>query len=140
MAYFEDLTPYAYYKFRDEHNPFKGKETFNIGWLSIEKEYNKGSVNPLALDKLYLLLINDDSNTNKNLKNKMRGSHVCEYCEYKLEWDEIVKQGCLGNGEFHIPDPDDSNKVYVAPALICHYIRKHDYKPPDAFINAVLSL
>lgn len=29
--------------------------------------------------------------------------------------------------------------IYVAPAMIAHYMRDHDYRPPEAFCTAVLA-
>ncbi|HEY0017411.1 MAG TPA: hypothetical protein VGC13_13960 [Longimicrobium sp.] len=51
------------------------------------------------------------------------GSHVCEYCEHV--W---------GSDNVWIPGGD---VVFVAPALITHYVEAHSYAPPDAFVRAV---
>jgi hypothetical protein len=41
----------------------------------------------------------------------------------------------MGNGEIRVQAPD--GQIYVAPALICHYIARHKYLPPKEFIEAV---
>ena len=45
----------------------------------------------------------------------------------------------MGHSEIWIPN--SPRKIYYAcPSLVIHYIEKHDYRPPDAFIDAVMSL
>jgi hypothetical protein len=43
----------------------------------------------------------------------------------------------MGNGEIRVPGL--SGVVYVAPVLVAHYVEAHNYRPPDEFIQAVLS-
>jgi hypothetical protein len=45
--------------------------------------------------------------------------------------------GTFGNGEIYVPGR--SNIVYVAPALVAHYVEKHDYLPPAEFIDALMA-
>ena len=93
-----------------------------IGWLAAGQDFPKGEVPPQFLEKL-----------REHLKVpwqtiKFWGSHRCELCPPNSH------------------APSDSNNlwipgdavVYVAPAMILHYIEAHQYKPPDEFITAVL--
>ena len=41
-----------------------------------------------------------------------------------------------GNGEIQVADAN--GEIYVAPALIWHYVMKHDYHPPDIFVRSVM--
>jgi hypothetical protein len=44
----------------------------------------------------------------------------------------------LGDAEIRVPGR--GGKVYAAPTLICHYIDKHRYCPPQDFLDAVTGL
>ncbi len=41
----------------------------------------------------------------------------------------------VGNGEIRIAGEND--RVFAAPRMILHYIVKHRYLPPEAFIEAL---
>ena len=41
----------------------------------------------------------------------------------------------LGNGEIRVHGRN--GKVYASPTLVCHYIDKHGYCPPQEFADAV---
>jgi len=93
-----------------------------IGWLAVGQDFPKGEVPPQFLEKL-----------SEHLKDpwqtiKFWGSHQCELCPPNS------KAPCDSN---NLWTPGDG-VVYVAPAMILHYIEAHQYKPPDEFIAAVL--
>lgn len=110
MAYFPDLTPYAYG--REKPQP----DILNIGWLGPEEEFPTGYAQNLA-DKLVLLI--------REAVNLYRGWHTCHVCSK-----------AKGNGEIRIKAAD--GKTYVAPYMIAHYVMEHGYLPPDEFITAVM--
>lgn len=60
---------------------------------------------------------------------RTRGFHQCEFCS---------EHAARGNGEIHVRD--FRGEVFVAPALISHYVETHCYRPPDQFIEAVIAL
>ena len=60
---------------------------------------------------------------------KARGFHLCPFCAEKPD---------RGNGEIHVRGPDA--QVFVAPALIAHYVDVHNYQPPEAFVRALCLL
>jgi len=73
---------------------------------------------------------------------QMRGYHWCTYC---ADTDDpyVIPNGKgkllhLGSAEIWVPGK--GNIVYCAPNLIIHYIRDHSYKPPQEFIDAVMSV
>ena len=77
----------------------------------------------------------------------MRGIHEWNFCRADqwppLPLDEnpgiaVGNQNLLlGNWEIWIPGPNEM--VYATPALIIHYIEKHEYCPPEEFIEAAMS-
>ena len=76
--------------------------------------------------------------------NLYRGYHTCEFCNLSdFQWynEQNGKYrgahwASIGNGEIRVLGP---SVVYVAPALVYHYVSEHQYRPPDEFIEAVLS-
>lgn len=62
--------------------------------------------------------------------NVCLGVHECDLCPA----DEAPE----GNGEVRIPG--GRGIAYVAPFLITHYVTAHGYRPPQAFMDAVLAV
>ncbi|MFE2149246.1 hypothetical protein ACFXAO_04345 [Streptomyces lavendulae] len=62
--------------------------------------------------------------------NVCLGVHECDLCPE----DEAPD----GNGEVRIPG--GPGVAYAAPFLITHYVTAHGYRPPQAFIDAVLAV
>lgn len=128
MAYFEDLSPYAYG--RAEPDQF----ILNIGWLSYENTYQTGTVDKKKLDKLRILV--------SEPINLSRGLYECEFCPpsiyEKVDGHFVGKKtrSCpSGNGEIRVKGKNGI--IYVAPTLITHYIEEHNYLPPEEFLNAI---
>jgi len=129
--YFPDLTPYVYG--RTEPRP----DMLNVGWLSADQPFAKGAPDDRlvpALERLAASPVNLD-----------RGIHLCEFCPMPpVKINPINPQmrmiepppGTMGNGEIHVAG---SNGVtYVAPVLVLHYVAKHQYLPPQEFIEATI--
>lgn len=112
MAYFPDLTPYAYIVSRWTEQPI----ALNVGWLEHGHEFARGPVPAEFTERLAQLVARP--------VNRCRGSHTC-WCGERA-----------GNGEIRVPS---AAGVYAAPVLIAHYVEAHDYRPPQAFIDAVLA-
>jgi len=110
MSYYQDLSYYEYFNNTDD--------SLNIGWLSIDNEYPKGTTPQEAIEKIREL-------TQKPV-NICRGTHRCEFCDTNPK---------MGNGEIRVPAPD---VIFASPVLILHYIEEHEYKPPEAFIQALM--
>ena len=55
------------------------------------------------------------------------GGHTCDLCESAAPH---------GSGEVFVPG---EHCIYVAPRLVLHYVETHRYRPPDAFVRAVLA-
>jgi hypothetical protein len=126
--YFPDLSRYVY------AGEFPARHIFNIGWLSKEHSFERGSTPEWLVGHL-----RDRIAAPVNL---FRGMHACEFCPdppAKTLASGIMvpdyPKETLGNGEIRVRALD--GKIYVAPVLICHYIACHEYLPPAAFIEAV---
>lgn len=128
MAYFKDLTPYEYYK--PEAN------TLNVGWLGAGQRFSKGKTAQAFKDKLFAYCLDE------YVIHIARGFHQCEFCTMSVE--EWVKPRYgdkahwlnLGDGEIRVIG---ESVIYAAPTLIYHYVVEHRYKPPEEFIQAVLT-
>ncbi|MCZ8117330.1 MAG: hypothetical protein O9295_04475 [Microcystis sp. LE18-22.4A] len=139
MTYYKDLTPYEYFA-RHEPPVLRGERmltTLNVGWLSGNKSYSKGETSQEFKDTLFQLCLDE------YIVNIARGFHVCELCR-----DISYEQWCvprygekthwlnIGTGEIRVIG---QSAIYAAPTLIYHYVVEHQYKPPDEFIEAVVT-
>jgi len=115
MVYFPDLSPFTY-----SRKPKCGQlDVVSVGWLDGEHNFSTGKIDPERWAKFEMML---KSHAPIYLT---RGKYVCELCGK-----------ASGNGEVHAYHPH-TKKIYVAPALILHYIQAHQYLPPEEFIEAV---
>src|SRR5215470_9027584 len=110
MTYIPDLSPYNYRAFPRE------PKLLAVGWLDSTIPYPKGSVAKSSISKLIRCAAQP--------VNLTRGFHVCQFCNTARSKGEIRVVGANGI-------------VYAAPVLISHYIEKHEYKPPDQFLEAL---
>ncbi len=108
--YYDDLTPYTYDAIRWAKNPV------NIGWLDKGQDYTKGEVPAGFLNKL----------GSADTCGRHKGSHNCPFCGGSDSSNVLYVQG--------------KGVTYVFPEMLSHYIRKHGYKPPQEFIDAVMAL
>ncbi|MDQ3931824.1 MAG: hypothetical protein M3252_03170 [Actinomycetota bacterium] len=76
---------------------------------------------------------------------RTQGFHVCDICLAAGEpWrpTRVMYQGrelLLGSAEVWVGGlPGQPRLWYAAPDLVYHYVTGHEYRPPDAFIEAVL--
>src|SRR5262249_46536575 len=90
-----------------------------VGWLSVEHEFTKGAVTRPALDALRTLV------SEGYCPVALAGPHTCEVC-------------CRVHDSANVLVPS-GDVLFAAPAMVTHYIEAHGYKPPDAFIEAVLA-
>jgi hypothetical protein len=133
MTYYKDLTDYAYFA---RHEPLRPMPR-NIGWLSIDMPYDKGDTSQEFKDRL-LEFCRDEF-----IVHIARGFHACEFCNlsdwYSTQsnaYGEQAHWASIGDGEIRVLG---KTAVYAAPALVYHYVVEHGYKPPDEFVDAVLS-
>jgi len=110
MTYFPDLSPYSY-----DGNE---KDTVNIGWLHYDHPIQRGDTPSEFQERLKTFC------QKAGYYNLMHGYHECEFCGKES-----------GNGEIRI---FTKPKIYAAPVMVYHYVKVHDYQPPEEFIQAVL--
>jgi hypothetical protein len=132
LAGYRDLTAYEY---APEHAHLG---MLNVGWLESSATYTRGPVPPEFADRLSEL-------AHEAACRRTRGFHVCDLCPGELTGrvarpSVAVERGgqlLLGSAEIRVVAPD--GKWYAAPELIVHYVRDHGYRPPNGFVEAVLS-
>jgi hypothetical protein len=133
MAYFKDLTPYGYFG-----NPEKQDiPVLNIGWLETD-QFEKGETSQEFREKLFQFCLD------QNLVLIARGFQECLFCD--MSWNDWGRNHpdygsnahwmSIGDGEIRVIG---KSAVYAAPALIYHYVVEHNYKPPQEFVDAVLT-
>ena len=124
--YYPDLTPYEYIPLEDTTGTL-----LNIGWLSSEEKYPQGQVDEILIKKIGVI--------GETLINSTRGFHQCEFCQpYSYGCRKITidsKELFLGSAEIRVKGND--GKTYASPNLICHYIKDHNYLPPQEFLDAL---
>jgi hypothetical protein len=127
MAYFPDLSSYEY-----EDVP-SGRSTVNVGWLDRSHPYPKGDVPATFTSKLWTL--------STFAVDPSRGVHECEFCSNAPVGLLTVQRDAetlrLGSAEIRVFG--NGERVYAAPNLLYHYVVAHQYRPPDEFIEAVLT-
>lgn len=127
MAFFPDLSKYAY------GSDGGASEDVNIGWLAAEHEFTRGAVAAEVVDALLTCCTRP--------VRLYRGMHSCDLCEVPLFWmrfdGPFGRDVSIGNGEIRVCGSD--GRWYAAPTLVAHYVAHHEYLPPHAFCDAVVS-
>ncbi|MBB5804442.1 hypothetical protein F4560_004210 [Saccharothrix ecbatanensis] len=130
MTTYEDLTPYAYWRLEPEET----EPTLNVGWLGRESRFEVGEPEPGLADALLTL-------ARFHRVHVTRGWHGCELCGPGAPYPAREPFGdgevALGSAEIRVPGAD--GVVYAAPNLLHHYVVRHHYRPPAAFVRAVLA-
>jgi len=111
--YYEDLSPCDYF---DE----SWTSVFAVGWLEPPHDFPRGPVPDAFVSRLEELQAEDWDYWG------FKGGQWCGFC------------GVAESYSFRNLFIPTDGKVLVAPEGIIHYIRVHEYKPPEVFINAVL--
>lgn len=124
MAYFADLTPYAY-----DMTP-SDLVVLNIGWLSSSHPFNRGKTSREFQQALASLC--------QNPVFLHRGFHRCEFCASRTGWWPFKRQEpARGSGQIRVLD--EQGHWYAAPTLTHHYVVTHGYQPPEIFVQTVLN-
>lgn len=127
MAYYPDLSAYGYAVERAISH------VQNVGWLDAAHDFPRGSVAAPLVAKLRYLAVH-------RTVQQMRGFHYCQFCtqeEVAAEHDGATT--LLGSAEIWIPALDGRG-CYASPDLIVHYVEQHEYRPPDAYLDALDAL
>jgi hypothetical protein len=123
--YFADLTPHHECKIHPD------LEVIAIGWLDKRHNYPRGETSEEFRERLFEFCFHSVWVT--------RGLHFCEFCHptprFAAPASRNNRELWMRNAEIRVVY---QSKVCAAPNLIYHYVVEHGYKPPDAFIEAVL--
>ena len=95
-----------------------------IGWLSASQAFAQGEVPAAFVARLrdFVRLARDSSQALHF--GAFRGMHNCELCRRERDARNFgVPAGPL---------------LYIAPAMVLHYVEQHGYCPPTEFIDAVM--
>jgi len=104
----------------------------SVGYLARGHEYSQGEVSDECFDRLVKLAL-------LRLVHWF-GYHKCDldpcgsgHIQHKLYYQgQAIPNMC--STDILVPA---ENLLYVSPALILHYIRGHNYRPPACFLEAV---
>ena len=105
-------------------------QLFAVGWIE-EAGFTTGAVPEECIEALIAAY------PTKIIPDGTRGWHTCTLCEVEIpeiEW-EGKKVDISGYGHYLVRY---EKAVYMAPALLLHYILDHHYCPPQIFIDAVI--
>lgn len=106
----------------------------SVGYLKASEDYPHGEVSELAFERLVGLV--------KHRLLFWAGYYYCDLgpCGSAQPPPELRYKGFViptkCNHDILVPA---GTVIYVAPALILHYIRAHKYLPPSTFLGAVLA-
>ncbi len=128
---FDDLSSYSYY-LDGEINAIK-----NIGWICYGKPYSIGDAPSAFKNKLKTIFIS--ASTYKYTFNIIRGNSPCELCHEKIYLYNGLRDIPLGFCEILIPSLI-KGEFYASPSLIVHYIKEHNYLPPQEYIDSVMQV
>ena len=121
--------PLTIFNVGEVHLP-QGLQLFAVGWLE-ESDFPTGTLPDEFVEALIAAY------PSKIVPDGTRGWHTCTLCGVELhevEW-KGKKIDVPGHGHFLVRY---GNAVYMAPALILHYMLDHHYRPPQIFIDAVI--
>lgn len=133
MTYFPDLTPCTYFGEGELATAF-----IAVAWLERGHEYARGSVAGAVFRRLA------DFRAHVWQPFISCGFHNCDLCEDSprlKEWrKDGHRQGTMDHGglsctNLYVPS---GRKIYVAPEMILHYVKIHEYRPPDQFCDALM--
>ena len=93
-----------------------------VGWLENGKPYTNGESPIIIVEKLH------EFRKTSGMHQYFLGYHKCDFCKFS----DVE----LGANTILIAY---KKQIYACPALITHYIEKHQYLPPVEFIEAVLN-
>ena len=122
MTYYADLSPYTFFAPEDG--------VVNVGWLDPSHEFAEGTLDAEIVERLRQL-------ARYSRAKQTRGFHRCGFCPGTAEHPSVLADGkliLLGSAEIRVTAAD---VTYAAPDLVLHYIERHRYSPPAAFIEAV---
>jgi hypothetical protein len=132
MAYYADLTRYTYFA---SSVPAEVR-ALNVGWLDPGEPYVVGDVPPAFLQHLRILVRDEPQMKTRGFENcgfPHGGKDVGYPITAQVEEDAVY----LGGSEIRVVAA--TGEWLISPDLVLHYVTAHSYRPPDEFIEAVMS-
>lgn len=123
MTRYVELSPYDYV------DDSKNNKVFNIGWLENGYQFNTKRAVESVLEILWEFCLISITQT--------RGLHECDLCKNPTTIVEKRNGVSLALGSAEIRVFGENGTVYAAPNLIYHYVKEHNYAPPEEFIRAL---
>jgi Yqey-like protein len=113
----------------------EGEHIRGIGWLHPDHSFPRGPVAMAFLKwlKEFAGLAHESAKALEWLRPL--GYHECEFCGVSADL-QVIPAEVTGFRNFEVPHGD---LMFASPVLVVHYIEKHGYSPPDAFVSAVLA-
>jgi len=102
-----------------------------VGWLDGQ-DFSQGPVSAECIQALA------DAYPRTLISDGYRGIHACSECDRSDVRVRISGRTIrlVGHGHYLVKM---GNIVYMAPALLLHYIRAHKYQPPKEFTDACIA-
>lgn len=97
----------------------RGPRIRAVGWLDAKHAFARGPLDERVAAVLEMLAQDGWMHVH------CMGFHTCELCDQWRDHRNLL-----------VPGPD---VLYVAPGMIAHYMRAHEYLPPTSFCTAVLA-
>jgi hypothetical protein len=103
----------------------------NVGWLDEKHPYPTGTLPTAVVERLAVLVAHGRT-------NDTRGFHLCPFCPRPS--DPLLYPGPerAHEASAEIRVVDATGARYAAPTLIHHYVSVHGYRPPPAFVDALM--
>lgn len=124
--YLPDLSP-----FPSKGETQLGLQPLAVGWLQQGKPYPTGRLPAEFATRLLPFCYEANSLPGGRRDARCALSRDCGLLRPLSEADNIV----YFDSHIRVIGEED---IFAAPALIYHYVTAHQYRPPDAFVQAVL--
>jgi hypothetical protein len=121
--YFADLTRCSYSGVREQNG-------LSVGWLDKLHDFPHGPVPAGFVERLAQICTRPAVNH--------LGHHVCEFCHPGPDTTAQIDREAGSRSSTVIRVVGRDGTVYFSPAMICHYITRHGYQPPEDFVRAVM--
>src|SRR5687767_4640490 len=91
-----------------------------VGWLPPEHSVPRGQATPEFLRRITEFARRWIDSVDALGLGIAMGFHTCEFC-----------RDAHASGTFAVPAGD---RIFYAPEMIAHYVERHEYAPPQAFV------